>query len=384
MADACGLFRWTFIAGRYRPYRCSRRYSALRLRPSALAAWLTLPLKRASAFLMSSASTSSRLISSRRGGPSRPRAQAQVDGADDVALRHQDGALHGMIQLADVARPGVRQQRLDGALVEAGERLAVVLGMLPQEVRGQQRDVFAAVAQRRQADLDGVQAEQQVLAETGLRRRRRCRSALVAEKTRTSTRRVLDEPTRSNSPVSRVRSSLACSPCEMLAISSRKSVPPSAISKRPTRSLLASVNAPLTWPNSSLSKTPSARPPVFTVTSGRVERSETECSVCATSPLPVPFSPVMRTLASDGPTREITSSTGRMAADCGDQLRKALGAQRAVLGFQALALAQGAAEFDLGLQDGGEARVVPGLLDEVARAAAHGFDGELDRCPTRS
>ncbi len=102
----------------------------------------------------------------------------------------------------------------------------------------------------------------------------------------------------------------------MLAISSRNSVPPSAISKRPTRSVLASVKAPFTWPNSSLSKTPSARPPVLTVTSGRVERSETECSVCATSPLPVPFSPVISTLASDGPTREITSSTGRMAADC--------------------------------------------------------------------
>ena len=46
-----------------------------------------------------------------------------------------------------------------------------------------------------------------------------------------------------------------------------------------------------------------------------MERNETECSVCATRPLPVPFSPVISTLASDGPTREITSSTGRMAAE---------------------------------------------------------------------
>ena len=53
-------------------------------------------------------------------------------------------------------------------LVEAGERLAVVLGVLPQEVRGQQRNVFAAIAQRRQADLDGVQAEEQILAEAAL------------------------------------------------------------------------------------------------------------------------------------------------------------------------------------------------------------------------
>ena len=48
------------------------------------------------------------------------------------------------------------------------------------------------------------------------------------------------------------------------AISSRKSVPPSASSKRPTRSALASVKAPFTWPNSSLSKTPSESPPALT------------------------------------------------------------------------------------------------------------------------
>ena len=38
-------------------------------------------------------------------------------------------------------------------------------------------------------------------------------------------------------------------------------MPPSASSKRPTRSVFASVNAPFTWPNSSLSNTPSERPP---------------------------------------------------------------------------------------------------------------------------
>ena len=84
--------------------------------------------------------------------------------------------------------------------------------------------------------------------------------------TRTSTRRVRDEPTRSNSPVSSTRSSLACCDRPMLAISSRNSVPPSASSKRPMRSALASVKAPFTWPNSSLSNTPSARPPALTVT----------------------------------------------------------------------------------------------------------------------
>ena len=64
-----------------------------------------------------------------------------------------------------------------------------------------------------------------------------------------------------------------------------------------------------------------------------------------------------------------------------DQLRKALGAQRAVLRLQALALAQRAAEFDLRLENRREPRIVPRLLDEIARAAAHGFDGQFHAAP---
>jgi len=42
-----------------------------------------------------------------------------------------------MVEFPHVARPEVRQQRLDGAFVEAREGLAVVFRMLPQEVRRQ-------------------------------------------------------------------------------------------------------------------------------------------------------------------------------------------------------------------------------------------------------
>ncbi len=72
------------------------------------------------------------------------------------------------------------------------------------------------------------------------------------------------------------------------------------------------MNAPLTWPNSSLSKIPSGRPPVLTVIRGLDARPETAWSACATTPFPVPFSPVMMTFASEGPMRSINSSTGRM------------------------------------------------------------------------
>ena len=68
----------------------------------------------------------------------------------------------------------------------------------------------------------------------------------------------------------------------------------------------------------------------------------------------------------------------------GDELREALGAQRAVFRLQALAFAQRPAELDLGLEDGGQPRIVPGLLNEIARAAAHRLDRQFDASPTRS
>ncbi len=92
-------------------------------------------------------------------------------------------------------------------------------------------------------------------------------------------------------------------------------MPPSASSKHPTRSALASVKAPFTWPNSSLSNTPSLNPPALTATSGFVARWDTAWSQRATTSLPVPCSPVISTLASEGPTRSMSSSTGCMAAD---------------------------------------------------------------------
>ena len=131
---------------------------------------------------------------------------------------------------------------------------------------------------------------------------------------RTSTRRVRDEPTGSNSPVSSTRNSLGWRLRGTFAISSRNSVPPSASSKRPTRSDFASVKAPLTWPKSSLSKTPSESPPAFTTTRGLPARGETRCTAWATVPFPDPFSPGDEDVGVGGAdARSIMSRIGRMA-----------------------------------------------------------------------
>ena len=95
-----------------------------------------------------------------------------------------------------------------------------------------------------------------------------------------------------------------------------KRVLSSASSNLPVRSVFASVKAPLTWPNSSLSNSVSDKPPIFTVIIACDARGETAWIARATRLFPVPFSPVIRTLASDGATRETISTTGRIAGDC--------------------------------------------------------------------
>src|ERR1700674_1958740 len=72
---------------------------------------------------------------------------------------------------------------------------------------------------------------------------------------------------------------------------------------------------PLTWPNKWPPKIPSDNPPMLTVIMLCDARCESAWSARATRPLPVPFSPVINTFASEGATREINSSTGRIRGD---------------------------------------------------------------------
>ena len=88
-------------------------------------------------------------------------------------------------------------------------------------------------------------------------------------------------------------------------------------------------------------------------------------------------------MASDGPTREMTCSTLCIAGDSAIDLRHALAAQQRVLGLEPLALAQRLAQLDLRADDRQQPRVVPRLLDEVARAAAHRLDRDFDAAPGR-
>ena len=112
-------------------------------------------------------------------------------------------------------------------------------------------------------DLDRVEAEQQVLAEAtagdlgvdvGVRAR---------ERTRTSTAQRLRRARRAaNSPVCSTRSSFGLETGAMFARSRREQrAAVGELEAAHAGRSSASVNAPLTWPNSSLSATPSESPP---------------------------------------------------------------------------------------------------------------------------
>ena len=94
-------------------------------------------------------------------------------------------------------------------------------------------------------------------------------------------------------------------------------MPPSASSKRPRRRALAPAGAAAPRaPNSSLSMTPSASAPQLTQTKRSLRRGLFWWMACATSPLPVPVSPSISTVARVEATWRTCSITPTMAREC--------------------------------------------------------------------
>jgi hypothetical protein len=100
------------------------------------------------------------------------------------------------------------------------------------------------------------------------------------------------------------------------ATSSRKSVPPLAISNAPGFSLVEPVKAPFSWPNSSFSRISLGSAAQLSAKNGPRARSLFWWVARATSSLPVPLSPKMKTLAVEAATASISRYTSRMGSDC--------------------------------------------------------------------
>ena len=90
----------------------------------------------------------------------------EVDGvrADLAAAGEQHRAVDDVLELADIAGPGVGEQQPAGLGRERPRRQPVLLGEAGGEVVGEQADVGGALAQRRDPQGDDVEAEVEVLA----------------------------------------------------------------------------------------------------------------------------------------------------------------------------------------------------------------------------
>ena len=121
-------------------------------------------------------------------------------------------------------------------------------------------------------------------------------------------------PTRLTTRSSSARSSLGCMSSGSSPSSSRNTVPPRAASNPPTRAAVAPVNAPRSWPNSSLSIKVGGIDPQSSTTNGPRARGLASWSASASRPLPVPVSPSSSTLASDSASLGSTAKIRRIAS----------------------------------------------------------------------
>ncbi len=177
----------------------------------------------------------------------------QVRQADSVPAAQDDAALDGVAQFADVAGPRIAGDGRARLGAERRDRLARLPGEEPQQMLRQRQDVARRSRSGGQHHLDDVEAIEQVLAESprggigGQVAVGGGQDADVAERASASRRRA-----RTAAPAAAAAASAARRAADS-PISSRNSVPPSAAATLPKVSCTAPVNAPWTWPNSSLS-----------------------------------------------------------------------------------------------------------------------------------
>ena len=194
--------------------------------------------------------------------------------------------------------------------------LAVRGGELLEEMIDQERHVLTSFAERGKLDADDLETVVEVLAELaggdGV--------GQVAVGGRDQADVDLDRLVGAHpddlAGLERPRSSLTWIARGMSPTSSRNSVPPLACSNQPLRSRSAPVNAPLTWPKSSLSR-------MFSLSSAQLSGDERlvlalgllMCRALATSSLPVPLSPVISTEADVGAIWRSLATTACMAGE---------------------------------------------------------------------
>ena len=167
----------------------------------AFATWTLLPPVRRRTFAMCRRSSSSRAsgFSGASGraveGAAWMRFSGRSSSVIDVPLGQDLRPLEHVRQFADVARPVVPREHRQGFGVDCRTG-SCPAGRVSQKCSIKERDVFAPLPQRRQADGDHVEPIEQVLAETPVLLNSSSSGLLVAATTRTSACRSCVPPTR--------------------------------------------------------------------------------------------------------------------------------------------------------------------------------------------
>ena len=220
-----------------------------------------------------------------------------VDGLGVLFDRERGAALYGRRELPHVARP---LGRCEGRARREREREIVARGLrdVGGERVGERRDVLRALAQRRHADRQHVQAVVQVLAEAllldGLQQIDvgRGDDAHVGFGGRVGAER------DSTCATAGTAGAWLATASGISPISSRNSVPPCAAAILPGMRRVAVECAPFSAPNSSLSKSVSGSAAQLISTNGPRARASLSWSARAIAVLPVPLSPLISTVPS--------------------------------------------------------------------------------------
>ncbi len=94
--------------------------------------------------------------------------EGEVSGADDAVAGFEEGGLKDAGELADVARPVVLEQAGERAGAEDDGALLIAGADAVEQGLGEGGDVFAALAQRRNGEANGGEAEGEVGEEQAL------------------------------------------------------------------------------------------------------------------------------------------------------------------------------------------------------------------------
>jgi len=307
-------------------------------------------------------------------------AEAEVSGANLAAFGHENGALDGVVQLADIAGPGMVEKKLHGDGLKAFQVLAVTLGGLAKKMMSEERNVFLAFTERRQVNFDGVEAEKKIFAKTaagdfgldvGIGGGEDANvdaassgGANAFEFARLESAQKLGLQVHGD----------VCDFIEEESATVGEFETPDAIGFCVGERTLH-VTEKLAFEN--------AFGEAACVDGD--ERAADARGKHVESPGDDFLSGAM--LAGDenvcvgGADARDQVHHGAHGGGFGDQGGAAIGAEEAVFGFEALAFPQGLREFDLRFENGEKPGVLPRLLDEILGAAAHGFDGKFEAAP---